>query len=271
MIYSDSEPRPETPTHNYNLHEDEIARLTAELLDEREPVGDDRFVCYKLEGDDKFADIARHIETVVFDEAFNNSSKDMEREYGPYEDQSEFFVSIDRESKKATGALRIIKNGPVGLKTLNDVTQPPFIASKKDILEGHGIDDLDECVDVGTVAVLPEYRSAQGGISVQLYRAMYVNALEDGTSHLISIVDEKPLSKLTDYLGIPFVPLGNLEGRDYLGSEKSQPVYGYIPDFYKKMNRKRYTLKGLLAKKVLQRLVKGTQDSELQFSSRYKK
>jgi hypothetical protein len=270
-MFSDSEPQHETQPYRYDLSAEEVAKLTAELLDENEPVGDDRFVCYKVEGIDKFANIGRYIEGVVFKDAFNNTAEDMEHEYGPYEEQSEFFVSIDRDSKKATGALRVIKNGPMGLKTLNDITQPPFIASKEDILKAHGIDDLDDCQDVGTVAVLPEHRSAQGGISVQLYRAMYINALEDGADHLISIVDEKPLSKLTDYLGIPFVPLGNLEGGDYLGSEKSQPVYGYIPDFYKKMNRKRYTLKGAMARKVLKRLVKGSQDSELQFESRYKK
>jgi hypothetical protein len=203
MTYSDSEPRPETPKYSYDLSEDQVADLTAKLLEEHEPIGDDRFVCYKLEGNDKFANIGRRIEGVVFKDAFNNTSEDMEREYGPYEDQSEFFISIDREYKKATGALRIIKNGPNGLKTLNDITRPPFIASKTEILKAHDIDNLDECHDIGTVAVLPEHRSAQGGISVQLYRAMYVNALEEGANHFISIVDEKPLSKLTDYLGIP--------------------------------------------------------------------
>jgi len=161
--------------------------------------------------------------------------------------------------------LRVIRNGKNGLKTINDLTHPPYTLTEGMVTSAHNIDDFDTCWDIGTVAVLPENRSAQGSIAVQLYRAMYVAAMDEHIEHIVSIVDEKPLRKLTDYLGIPFVPLAGQEGVSYLGSEKSQPVYGYVPDFYKKMNRNRFTMKGVLARKVLSRLVKGSRDSELQF------
>jgi hypothetical protein len=190
----------------------------------------------------------------------------MRREYGPYEQQSKFFVSIDREKKTPTGTLRIIKNGPAGLKTLNDLTElksnPHFI---EDIEGHHKIESLDDCWDVGTVAVPRQYRSAEGGVSVQLYRGMYVAAKNADVQHLVSIIDDRSLSKLTGYLGIPFKPLAEDEPFEYLGSKKSHAVYGYLPEFYGKMNRKRWTLRGVLARKVLSRLVGGSQDSELQF------
>lgn len=253
------------PEYGYDLPPEAIQQLTSDLLRERPPTGDARFVCYKLDGEDIYSNIGRQVECTVFDEAFGNDASEMRREYGPYEEQSTFFISIDRESERPTGALRVIENGPAGFKTLNDLTEISPEFTKEHVANYHGISDMDKCWDVGTVAVLPEHRSAEGSISVQLYRGLYVAARENDIQHLVSIIDSKPLAKLTGYLGIPFVPLTGSGPMEYLGSPSSQPVYGYTPDFYPKMNRKRFTLNGILARKVLGRLVKGTQDDELQF------
>lgn len=260
--------------NGYSLSHEQVLQLTAELLEERPPASDDRFVCYKLDGNDRFSDIGRHLECRVFDEEFGNDPAEMTREYQPYEQQSEFLISVDQEAKVPTGVLRVIKNGPAGLKTLNDLENPqdgtaPIITANEAIAQ-HGI-DLDKCWDIGTVAIPKEYRSKAGAVSVMLYRGTFLAAREQGIEHVVSIVDSKPLQKMTGYLGIPFVPLAGTKPMSYLGSESSQPVYGYLPDFYKKMNRNRFTLKGMLAYSVLRRLVKGTGDSEYQFDSPYKK
>lgn len=266
------ETEPAAHDNGYDLPYEKVLELTKELLLVKPPEGGGRFVCYRLEGMDAFSDIGRHIESVVFKDAFDNDPEQMREEYGPYEGQSTFFVSIDTEKKVPTGALRIIKNGPAGLKSLNDFEErAPEHIPVETVLERHKIDSLEECWDVGTVAVLPEHRSASGGISVQLYRAMYVAAMDEDVQHFVSIIDEKPLSKLTNFLGIPFEPLANSKPFQYIGSEKSQAVYGHVPEFYKKMNRKRKTIAGFLARKALGPLVKGTKDHNLQFPSRYKK
>lgn len=259
-----SELEPTTPERRYDLTFEEASQLTQQLVNERPPNGDDRHVCYRL-GDDEYANIGRYVEREVFEAHFGNDSEEMQTEYGPYEQNSTFFLTVDREKMIPTGVLRVIKNSPVGLKTLNDLEaiDPQF--SIEDTKQFHKIDDLDECWDIGTVAVLPEYRSAQGAISVQLYRGMYVSAMKEDVQHFVSIIDSAPLSKLTDYLGIPFVPLNDSQPFSYLGSESSQAVYGHVPDFYNKMNRRRWTIKGILARKALARLVKGSEDRTLQF------
>jgi len=259
----DNDPR--YPLDNpYEINREEIQRLTSQFLQENPPKVPDRFVCYRLEGTDPFSDIGRGVEREVFEEAFENDAVKMLEEYSPYEAQSLFFVSIDTKQEVPSGVLRIIKDGDAGLKTTHDLEEKIDL-SEETVKDYHHLNDLRDTWDIGTVAVPPEYRTGEGAVSVQLYRAMYVSALENGINHFISIVDEKPLGKLTGYLGIPFTPLAGTEPFSYLGSDTSQAVYGYVPEFYKKMSRKMLTARGLLAHKALKRLVKGSEDKTLQF------
>jgi hypothetical protein len=270
MVDRDTEPQ-EHSGPSYALSEERIHQLTAELFAER---GSDtpkeyRYVAIEVSGESTYANIWRHIEREVFEATFpGNDAEKLTKEYSTYESASRFFISIDRTLQEATGVLRVIQNSPNGFMSLNDVAGDPFYIGFEEVKKQHSIDDLDELWDVGTVAVLPEHRNGTGSVSVQLYRAMYLSALKHDIKHLVSIIDEKALSKLTEYLAIPFVPLADTKAGPYLDSEKSQPVYGYVPDFFKKMNRHRYTAKGLLARKALNRLVKGSEDESLVFDPR---
>lgn len=248
----------------YDLDDDGIKLLTSKLLLERPPQSEERFICYMVNGDDEFSDIGRNVEREVFHHSFGNDAEEMAAEYGRYEKVSTFFVSIDTVNKVPTGALRVIGNSEQGFKSLNDLDVSSLQLQPQQVFDHYRIDDQDTVWDIGTVAVLPEFRSAAGSISVQLYRAMYVTAMQRGIEHFVSIIDQKPLQKLTDYLGIPFESLMDSQPFSYLGSEASQAVYGYVPDFYKKMNRKRWTAKGFLARTALNRLVRGSEDHTLQ-------
>jgi len=259
----------------YELDESELSELTHELIASDPSDDDNRYVCYRVDSGSKFANIARHIEGKVFSEAFgeeDNSPDRMLEEYGPYDEPglSTFFISVDKETGTATGVLRIIRNSEAGLKTLNDLEDPLKVkhpVSKEGLMEHHGMTDLDECWDIGTVAVLPEYRhsKAAAGISIQLYRAMYVSAMEEEVQHFVSIVDKKPLRQLRSYLGVPFKNLGNTKEFDYLGS-KARAVYGYVPEFEKKMSGwGQYLPQRMMARSAFHALVKGSKDDAMHF------
>lgn len=257
---------------NYALSNEQVDDLTARLFVDRasETPTNFRYIAIELSGDSEYANIARNIERRVFEVTFPSNNAEMLAEtYGPYDQSSRFFVSIDRTTKQATGALRIIENSASGLMTLNDVKGEPFLKSTQEIIQKHKINNLDKVWDVGTVAVLPEHRNGVGSVSVQLYRAMYLSALNHGIDHLVSIIDRRALSKLTKYLAIPFVPLAGAKSGPYLDSQSSQPVYGFIPEFYKKMSRHRErTIRGYLARGALDRLVEGSEDDSLVFDDR---
>ncbi len=248
----------------YDLSEEKLHELTSRLLAERPPEGDDRFVCYKLEGDDIFADIGRKIESNVFREAFNNSPDEMEAVYGPYEGQSKFFVTIDREKGVPTGAMRIVEDGPAGFISLNDFLKKHPSVSEKQVRDFHGMYNDAGTWDIATVAVPEEYRDK--GTAAQLYRAMYRTAMGEGMEHMIAIIDKEPLKKLQKYLGVPFVPVVKSKPFPYIGSEKSQAVYGHFPDFEEAMSKHgRTSIRGRLARKAISRILGTSEHSDKDF------
>lgn len=267
----------------YDLSPEVLRQKTAELLYERPPQGNAPEVYYKLEGADPYADIARTVERQVFEDAFGNTTDKMEGAYGPYEYQSMFFLAVDRTGDEPvpSGTLRIIKNGPRGFMTLNDLAEKNGIEAgrRAEFIEAvrayHNISDLDECWDIGTVAVLDQYRLDHGHLtSVQLYRGMHVAGMTADVKHYFSMIDVDAHRILVRMLGIPFEPLAGSGPVEYLDSAETYPVYGSTEEFLKSANRKKLEveerLKGRAAGAIFMRafdiLVDGGGDEAYQFA-----
>jgi hypothetical protein len=219
--------RPATP--RYELRGNVAADLSEQLLTLHPPTSSHRFVCYSLSGTGRFADLGRTVELDVFGAVFGSDRAEMDREYGPYEDASRFFVVMDQRRRQPAGVLRVIGNSATGLKTLNDIAGEPLRISPAEVQEQHGIADLDHCWDVGTLAVLPEYRRIGGRtVSLLLYRALYLHAGRHGIDHVVTIMD-RHAHRVLLALGVPFVPICGSEPFDYLGT-LCTPLYGYVPD-----------------------------------------
>lgn len=247
----------------YNLTDKAMQELTARLLEERPPTSTERFICYRLDGNDPLSDIGRNTERVVFEEAFKgNDAKKMTAEYGPYDAASTFFVTIDTERQLPTGMLRVISHSDQGFKSANDLEKLGIVTSREDIFAYYGIEDKERVWDIGTVGVMPELRSRAGVISVQLYRAMYLACLEAGIEHYISIVDTERLEKLRDFYGIAFEDLMGTEPFPYLDSPSSQAVYGYVPELFKAMSETRDTPESGV-REALEPLAEGSKDETI--------
>ena len=267
----------------YDLSPEVLRQKTAELLHERPPQGDAPEVYYKLEGIDPYADIARTIERQVFEDAFGNTTDKMEEAYGPYENQSKFFLAINRTGNEPvpSGALRVIENGPRGLMTLNDLAEKKGveISDRPDFIEAvksyHGIASLDLCWDIGTAAVLDQFRLDHGHLtSVRLYRGMHVAGMTANIQHYVSMIDVNAHRILVRMLGIPFEPLAGSGPVEYLDSAETYPVYGDTGEFLKSANRKRLEagerlkgrVAGILFKKAFDALVDNGGDDAYQFA-----
>jgi GNAT superfamily N-acetyltransferase len=247
---------------SYVLTPEEATRITNDILDESvDKVGPEhRYVVMELEKGDPRANLARQIERTVFEDEFGNDATEMVDMYGPYESASRFFISVDRQKRQATSALRVIENSPAGLMSLHDAAQPPFNVDVDRALAEYAISNLDEVWDVGTVATMPEYRG--GGAGTQLFRAMYKAAYENhGIKHMVAIID-KPALGLLKFLRVPLKPFGGAKPGEYYGSKESLPVYGYLPDFYPTMNRYRFIRFGKAAR-AADVLVYGSRDESM--------
>lgn len=191
------------------------------------PSSGGRFGCYFVADSSPFSDLARGIECSVFQQFFGNDPALMAAEYGPYEEHSSFFLVVDRERCQVAGALRVIENSDRGLKTLNDIAQPPLAISLEKVIHHQRIEDLDKCWDVGTVAVLKEYRGRTSGhvVSAMLYGMLRATARRSGIEHLVAVLDTHAHGQLVDVMGVPFTPIADSEPFEYLGSATSIAVH----------------------------------------------
>jgi hypothetical protein len=263
----------------YDTEQSEVDVLTHELLEslsDRLPK-DHRYVAIEVSGDDQASNIGRHIERVVFEASFGNDADEMSKEYGPYESASRFFISVDQQTKQASGVLRVITPSESGLKSLDDAIES-FNMDQAAASRQPGMEDLSKVWDVGTIAVLPEYREKSGPVSILLERAMYLAAMKHEVQAIISVVDDRALKKMRSRwvgVGIPFKALAGTHAQPYLGSPKSHAVTGYIPEFYKHMHGHAQSLRGRMAKMVLgdalDRLIEGTADDAILLLDDYQK
>ena len=225
----------------YDLSPEEMARRTRDLLREREPASGDKFVCYMLderhEQNSYYTDIARSMERAVFERRFpENDVEGMQHEYNPYEEQSAFFLSIDTETGRPAGTIRIIRNGERGFKTLEDLAAFKDDPEYPDrVFERYGIADKDTCWDVATAAVPDEYGG--GEVSSQIYRGMWVASQLEQIRHFFSVIDKRPF-ELMEFLGFPFKSLPEVSWMPYAGSKSSLPVHGDAPAFEESVRQK---------------------------------
>jgi hypothetical protein len=157
--------------------------------------------------------------------------------YGPYEDYSAFFLVVDREQRCAAGALRVIEHSAQGLKSLNDLDGPPLHLSLEEVLDAHEIDDLESCWDIGSLAVLKEYRGAATDhiVSTMLYGYSFAEVHRRRIKHVVTILDKHAYAQLVELMGVPFKPIAGTGPFSYLGSENSRACYGYVPDSVRSM------------------------------------
>lgn len=218
----------------YDLCDEERDELTREFLSARAPFVRDRLACFQIEGTDPFANIARQVEREVFETSWGNNAATMKKEYGPYDESSVFFVVIDAKAMVPAAALRMIRNSPVGLKTIVDLGDAakspiaPIAIPACDIMARHRIDDLDRCWDGATAAVPKRYRRQLGSVHTQIMRVVSAAVIREDIQHFVSVLDPPVFRAARDVLGLPLVPLADTPAFWYLDSPDNQAVYAHV-------------------------------------------
>jgi hypothetical protein len=220
------------PLESYRPPVVQSGETVRQLLEEYPLTGEGRYGCYFISDSSPYSDIARAVECEVFQEFFGNMPSLMVEEYAAYEMNSRFLLVVDRFLEQPAGALRLIENSRSGFKTLNDIQGEPLSIPTESVLAYHEIDDLENCWDVGTLAVRKPYRgrATNNLISTMLYGLLHTAVHEYGIDHLVTILDKHAYSQLTELLGVPFVPMAGSQPFSYLGSENSRAAYLYVPD-----------------------------------------
>jgi hypothetical protein len=204
---------------DYDLDETAVRRLTADAL-ARHPELSGRFVGLAVGATDPLADVARTVERQVFEESFGNDATEMADEYERYEQDSLFFVVLDRQAGLPAGAARVIDGGG---KTLDDA--PALIGVGRDTIVALHELRSGRIWDFATLAVPPAYRGRSSlAVSTLLYRTFLNAGHRAGVRHLLAMLDHRAHRNLM-LVGAPFVPIAGSEPFDYLGSPSTRALY----------------------------------------------
>lgn len=193
-------------------------RTAAALATHRSPA---RFVAFAVATMSPLADVARDLERQVFEEAFGNDATAMTAEYRRYEDDSLFFLVLDRRTGMPAGAGRVIDGGG---KTLDDA--PALIGTRlSTVVDRHDL-HTGRIWDFATLAVLPAYRGGRSGLAVSslLYRTFLNAGRLAGVRHVVAMLDHRAHRNLR-LVGVRFTPMAGSAPFAYLGSPSTEALY----------------------------------------------
>lgn len=167
---------------------------------------------------------AMRCEAQVFWETYGNTPEEFDIEYGPYED-STGYMTVLQDDGEAVATARFIAPGPAGLKTLNDVSRPPWQIDGLRSARAAGVDP-DRTWDIATIAV--RRGAGRGGLCAgALYHGIVAAALANGMEYLVMIMDSHARQLLID-LRMQTQALPGTKTGEYLGSPSSTPLWANL-------------------------------------------
>ncbi|GIF00192.1 hypothetical protein [Paractinoplanes rishiriensis] len=209
---------------SYNLPEGTVRKLVATAFTNHTSTA--RFVGLAVGPHTPLADVARTVERQVFEETFGMDAAAMSAEYRRYEDDSLFFVVLDRRTGLPAGAARVIDGGG---KTLDDA--PDCIDVPLSTIVGLHDLHTGRIWDFATLAVLPAYRGVRAGVAVSamLYRTFLNAGRLAGVRHIVAMLDHRAHRNLK-LIGVEFTPMAGSDPVEYLGSSSTEALHVLFDD-----------------------------------------
>lgn len=167
---------------------------------------------------------ALRCEAQVFWETYGNTPEEFDIEYGPYEDATGY-MAVFQDDGEAVATARFIAPGPAGLKTLNDVSRPPWQVDGLRSARAAGVDPA-QTWDIATIAV--RRGAGRGGLCAgALYHGIVAAAFANNIEYIVMIMDSHARQLLID-LGMATQALPGTKTGEYLGSPSSTPLWANL-------------------------------------------
>ncbi|MBM9460227.1 hypothetical protein JK386_09950 [Nocardioides sp. zg-536] len=164
---------------------------------------------------------ALRCEADVFWETYGNTPEQFEVEYGPYAADTGFMVVLE-DNGEAAAMTRFIAPGPAGLKTLNDLSRPPWEVDGLRSARAAGV-DVGRTWDIATIAV--RRGSGRGGLcAAALYNGIVRAAFANDIDYIVMIMDAGA-RRLLSAVGLQTQALPGTRTGEYLGSANSTPLW----------------------------------------------
>ena len=173
------------------------------------------------------ADAARQCEADVFLDRFGNTPEQLAVEYGPYETASVFLALLD-DAGVAQAAARLIRPGPAGLKTINDLARDPWRVDPVVAVRRAGVDPAVSW-EAATFAVRRGVRRRGYDAMEALFYGLAVGSLVNGYRTVTAVIDAHALAMVAG-IGLFLRAFPGTEPGPYLGSPSSSALYADVEE-----------------------------------------
>lgn len=164
----------------------------------------------------------RECEAAVFHHWFGNTRAELEHEYAPYAATSTFLALAEPDGR-VVGEVRFIRPGPAGLKTLHDITLPPWSVDADRAARAARM-DLSSTWEVATMGVRPGLGGGGVHHALALYHGLVLTCRANGITGGVAVLDQRVRS-LMETVGLVYPAIPGTAEAPYLGSPASVPVY----------------------------------------------
>jgi N-acyl-L-homoserine lactone synthetase len=170
----------------------------------------------------------RDCELSVLNHWYGDTPELLDEAYGPYEENQTVFLWLSTEDDQVVGFARLLRPGPVPLKTIVDVAGPLWNVDGVESTAQVGI-DLSRTWDIATIGVRTEVLAPQQRkVAAQtLYHAVARSAMANGAEWVIGILDQHVWG-LVAGSGLRMFQLPGTGPAEYMGSSACMPVYAHI-------------------------------------------
>ncbi len=176
----------------------------------------------------------RDCEADVFSQWFGNTRQQLADEYDAYEHNTVFLALADEHDEVVACARFLIScRGP--LKTLADVSRPPWAVDAQRSAAAAGV-DLSRTWDIATMGVRPGLRKDGVRLAFALYHGIITSVRVNNAAAIVAILDER-VRQLLDSVGILMSPFPGTGPQHYLGSASSAPVFARVSDSVHRQRR----------------------------------
>ena len=161
-------------------------------------------------------------EASVFLKTYGNTAAQLAEAYGPYASAS-VFIGIYEPGGDAVGAVRLIRPTEIGLKTLYDVSQPPWSLDVPRMARAARL-NLDRTWDFTTLGARRGLRRWSTLVAAGLFHGLVQAVRANDIESAVMMIDER-VRGLLALAGMTGQTMPGAHTACYMGSARCTPVY----------------------------------------------
>jgi hypothetical protein len=183
---------------------------------------------------DELEAAARQCEADVFLQRFGNTPEQIAVEYGPYDATSVWLAVVD-DTGYAHAAGRLIRPGPAGLKTVNDLQREPWWTDPVTTARRAGVDPAASW-ESATFAVRDGVRRRGYDAMEALFYGLAVGSLVNEFQAVVAVIDDQ-VRRVFGAIGLFLHPFPGTAPGPYLGSPRSSALYAFTDEILATQSR----------------------------------